>query len=232
MKQLPKLLPEEELVWSPIVANNRMNRERQASGVNSYENEVGFCPKDWLRTLLAHESEACWLDVCCGKGNALLQTAQALASSQGRLHLHGVDLVDFFAPIPEQVNCIRFFIGSITHWQPPLPAYHLITCIHGLHYVGDKLGAIARLGKILAPGGKMVASFDLASVQVGNDAQGETVLEWFRQAGIEYDAQKKLIIAQAPLPHVPSFAHAYLGANDRAGKNYTGQEAVTAYYAE
>lgn len=32
-----KLLSENELVWSWVVANSKMNRKRNASGVNSYD---------------------------------------------------------------------------------------------------------------------------------------------------------------------------------------------------
>ncbi len=43
-----KLLTESELIWSPIVANNRMNRKRRASGINSYEKELKFKPETFL----------------------------------------------------------------------------------------------------------------------------------------------------------------------------------------
>lgn len=229
---MKKLLPENELIWSPVVANNRMNRERQANGVNSYEKEVGFRPEDWLLEVLATQPVAHWLDVCCGKANALVQTAQNLADHQDRLRLHGLDLVEFFAPIPAHLQCIQLFTGSIVQWLPPLPSYHFISCIHGLHYVGDKLKAIAQLMQWLAPEGKLVASFDLASVQVKNDPQGNQVLAWFAKVGIAYNDQQKLISAQASSPHLLHFPIAYLGADDKAGKNYTGQEAVVSYYGE
>ncbi len=232
MNQFPPLLPENELIWSPVVANNRMNRERQASGVNSYEKELGFRPEDWLLEVLTTEPTAHWLDICCGKANALLQTAQTLAAYQDRLRLHGLDLVNFFTSIPAQVHCVQLFTGSVVTWQPPLSAYHFISCIHGLHYVGDKLKAIAQLLQWLAPNGKLVASFDLASVQVQDDPQGNTVLAWFAQVGIIYDAQQKLISTQSSAVGLPNFSHLYLGADDQAGKNYTGQEAVVSYYGE
>lgn len=160
----------------------------------------------------------------------MLWQSQTLVVHQDRLRLHGLDLVDFFAPIPAQVHCVQLFTGSIVTWQPPLPVYHFISCIHGLHYVGDKLLAIAQLLQWLAPNGKLVASFDLASVQVQDDPQGKSALAWFAQAGVVYDAQRKLISAQSPAFDLPNFPHFYLGADDNAGKNYTGQEAVVSYY--
>jgi len=43
-----KLLAEKDLIWSPIVANSRMNRARKSSGVNSYEKEFKFKPENFL----------------------------------------------------------------------------------------------------------------------------------------------------------------------------------------
>lgn len=43
-----KLLQEEELEWSPIVANNAMNRERVSIGVNSYERDIQLNPIQFL----------------------------------------------------------------------------------------------------------------------------------------------------------------------------------------
>ena len=40
-----KLFPENELVWSDVVANTRMNRKRSAVGVNSYEKELKLNPE-------------------------------------------------------------------------------------------------------------------------------------------------------------------------------------------
>lgn len=43
-----KLLSENELVWSWVVANSKMNRKRNASGVNSYEKELKIKPEVFL----------------------------------------------------------------------------------------------------------------------------------------------------------------------------------------
>ena len=223
------LLAENELIWSPVVANNRMNRERKASGVNSYEQEIGFRPEEWLHKRLQTQEKVRWLDVCCGQGNALLQVAHYFEAQnlQAQIQLTGVDLVNFFKPIPSNITCLRFETSPVIHWSPP-QAYDLITCIHGLHYVGDKLQAIAQLTNSLSANGLFIANFDLASVFVNDSPNTPTVRAWFTQHQIDYQSHKRLI--QTQNHQVAPFAGKYLGANDQAGKNYTGQEAVNAYY--
>ena len=225
------LLSEKELIWSPVVANNRMNRTRQASGVNSYANEIGFKPEDWLLTRLQQQQTVRWLDVCCGKGNALLQVAQVFAQKdlQNQVDFTGIDLVDFFATIPSPITWVNFVTTSVTDWQP-LQTYDLITCIHGLHYIGDKLKVIAQLVNTLSLDGLFVANFDLASVYLNEQPNPKEIKEWFQQNNVDYQARKKLIKASGKTTHTPSFSGVYLGADDEAGKNYTGQEAVSAYY--
>lgn len=231
MEKNIKLLSENELIWSAIVANNRMNRKRQANGVNSYENEVGFRPEDWLNNKLAQQASVSWLDMCCGQGNALLQVAQAMEKQnmQDKAQLCGLDLVRFFAPIPTAIHCLTFDTGSAITWQPS-QHYDLITCIHGIHYMGDKLLAIKKMTEALAPDGLFVASFDTASILVNNEASPKVVTDWLAAQGIAYNAKKKLIQAEGQNCALENFAGQYLGADDEAGKNYTGQEAVNSYY--
>jgi len=223
------LLSENELIWSPIVANTRMNRERQASGINSYEQEIGFRPEDWLLDRLQNQKKVRWLDVCCGQGNALLQVAHCFATQklQPKVELLGLDLVDFFKPIPSNITCLRFETGSIINWQPS-HTYDLVTCIHGLHYVGDKLKAISQLANSLNGNGLFIANFDLASVFVNEHSHSPEVKTWLDQQQIDYQEKQKLIRTNGH-PVAP-FAGKYIGANDQAGKNYTGQEAVQAHY--
>ncbi|SHN00491.1 hypothetical protein SAMN05216311_104290 [Chitinophaga sp. CF418] len=77
-----ELLRENELIWSPVVANNRMNRKRTASGVNSYEKELNFNPGIYIDKRLEEQGYAKWLDLCCGEGNALLQYANEVAGAK------------------------------------------------------------------------------------------------------------------------------------------------------
>jgi hypothetical protein len=53
-----QLLPEEKMVWSPVGANSRMNRSRNASGINSYEKEFLFNPEDYLLSTIKSKGNA------------------------------------------------------------------------------------------------------------------------------------------------------------------------------
>lgn len=97
-----KLLSDNELKWSPIVANSRMNRQRIASGVNSYEQEIGFIPEQFVYDRIKRNGSVSWLDICCGKGNALIQAAKFLTTTMrdGNATLVGIDIIDDFSEIP------------------------------------------------------------------------------------------------------------------------------------
>jgi hypothetical protein len=122
---------------------------------------------------------------------------------------------------------VRLEECSILRWRPRL-RFDLITCVHGLHYVGDKLAALERAVAWLAPAGRLLANFDVASVKVtGVEKVGVT--RELRRAGLSYDPRRRIVSCQGPravrLPFV------YEGANDAAGPNYTGQPAVDSHYA-
>lgn len=137
----------------------------------------------------------------------------------------GVDLVD------QHVSArpgLRFVIAPVDQWEPDEPA-DLVTCVHGLHYVGDKLGLLVRAASWLAPGGRFVANFDVAGVRRADGTLfGRSLTKALREAGFTYDNRRRLIGYEGQgRPRLP---FAYLGADDRAGPNYTGQPAVDSCY--
>jgi SAM-dependent methyltransferase len=219
-----RLLGDEVLWASDVVANCAMNRLRQLSGPNSYARELGFDPLDLL---LDRAAPVAWLDLCCGSGRALVQAGRRLAESTPPgatppgVTLVGVDLVDAFEEGPAELVCApadRF---------EPRRSFDLITCVHGLHYVGDKLGLLARAAGWLTGTGRLVADFDPASVRV----EGQTprqVTRQLRAAGFDYEPRHRRISRTGRATVV--FPYTYLGADDRAGPNYTGQPAVTSHY--
>lgn len=71
------LLTAAELERSEVVANACMNRDRSAVGVNSYARELRFSPIDYLQQQCMRTGSAAWLDLCCGTGKALFETATA-----------------------------------------------------------------------------------------------------------------------------------------------------------
>jgi SAM-dependent methyltransferase len=202
------LLDDQALHASSVVANNAMNRERQLHGVNSYAKVLGFDPLTRAGTA--------WLDLCCGSGLALIQAA----GQTGGVILAGVDLVDAFRPAPPGVTLVA---APLETWAPGRE-FDLITCVHGLHYVGDKLGVLGRVLTWLTPAGTFVADLDLASIRTG----GRRLATLLRAAGVEYDGRRKRISCTGP--RELDLPYRYLGADDRAGPNYTGQPAVTSYY--
>lgn len=193
-----------------MVANRAMNRERRLAGRDGYSRVLGF-------GIPGLPPGARWLDLCCGSGRALLDAVEARPD----LDITGVDLVGYFAaPRP-----VRFVTASITAWEPAA-AFDLITCVHGLHYVGDKLGALLRAASWLRDGGVFVANFDITGVQAPGGAR--RVLRALREGGFTYDSRAHRIRRDGLFAGALPFR--YLGADDRAGPNYTGQPAVRSYY--
>jgi SAM-dependent methyltransferase len=214
-----RLIGDEVLERSSVVANRAMNRERRLAGRDGYSRVLGV---DIVELLTDGSRTVRWLDLCCGSGKAPLEAAAILPG----LEVTGVDLVDFFAgPAPASVT---FHTASITTWEPA-QAFDLITCVHGLHYVGDKLAVLTRAASWLTPGGLFVANFDATSVRLpGGVPAGRRLTTALRQAGFTYDGRTRRIRrtghASVRLPF------RYLGADDHAGPNYTGQPAVHSHY--
>jgi hypothetical protein len=223
-----KLITDNELKWSPVVANNRMNRQRGASGINSYEKEIGFTPEQFLLDCINKNGKVKWLDLCCGKGNALLQVAIVLSDHkiQDKASLIGIDLVDDYSEIPVAITCVQFKTGLVSDMIGN-EKYDLITCIHGLHYIGDKLECISSVIGSLNKDGIFIGNIDPANIWIDGVAKTKAV-GLFREKGIEYNGRKKLLKAQGNKKI--KFDLIYLGADDTAGPNYTGQEAVHSHY--
>jgi len=210
-----RLVDDETLESSPVVANSAMNRERRLAG---YARELGVDVVAFLESRLSRGSVR-WLDLCCGQGNGPLECARTL--NDPRLRIVGVDLVDFFAG-PRRPD-VSFEVASVTSWTPR-ESYDLVTCVHGLHYVGDKLGLLARAASWLVADGLLVANFDAASVRPA----GRRVTTALRQAGFEYDGRRRRVTCRGR--REPTLPFQYVGADDQVGPNYTGQPAVESYY--
>jgi SAM-dependent methyltransferase len=102
--------------------------------------------------------------------------------------------------------------------------FELITCVHGLHYLGDKLGILAQYAALLSETGRLVGHLDLNNIQ-GIERRG--LLALLRKYGWRYDARRHLIegtVRSQPLPL------RYLGAQDFDAPNFTGQPGVNSFY--
>ncbi|MFF2749275.1 class I SAM-dependent methyltransferase [Kitasatospora sp. NPDC058048] len=222
-----RLIDDSELTASPVVANSTMNRERGLTGVNSYARELGFDPLAWL---VEHGGATPgWLDLCSGEGRALLAAARSRTPG-AVVELTGVDLVGPPAPPPDlaELPHLRLVTAAVADWEPER-SYDLITCVHGLHYLGDQLGAITRAASWLTPDGRFAAHFDPESVRrADGSGAARAVVAALRSAGFEYRARRHLLVLDGGRKVALPFA--YAGADPAAGANWTGQPAVGSFY--
>ena len=223
---MPQLVDDETLENSAVVANCRMNRERELYGSNGYDVELGFDPIDKLRAAASERGRVRWLDLCCGSARALIQAANISEEAGLPIEIVGLDLVNMFLP-HEQPN-LTLVPSSLRKWTPD-ESFDLITCIHGLYYVGDKLGLLAKVPTWLKQSGQFVASLDLNNIWIDGASSPRVIAKHLRSRGLDYSTGTKRISCGAGLR--VDFELDYLGADETAGPNYTGQPAVNSHYA-
>jgi len=224
------LLSNDELERSAVVANRRMNRERGLIGSNGYSVELGFNPLDFLRDRAESGSRADWLDLCRGTGKALIEAGRVIQDGPlaARIEITGVDLVGMFLRPAPPLPGLRLVEASLSTWRPNRN-FDLITCVHGLHYVGDKLGLMARAASWLTEDGVFVASLDLHNLKIAGDQRANRrIRSELQRAGLEYGRGRRLIWCRGR--RILNLPFRYLGADDQAGPNYTGQPAVNSLY--
>jgi ubiquinone/menaquinone biosynthesis C-methylase UbiE len=225
-----RLVKDNELERSAVVANCRMNRERNLAGSNGYEKELGFRPLDFLKERAGAGGSVAWLDLCCGTGRALIEAARFVHAEglESRFEIVGVDLAGMFHQPDPGITCLRLVAGSLSAWGPDR-IFELITCVHGLHYIGDKLGLIARAASWLSSDGLFAANLDLANLKLADGGKAaRRVTADLRREGLAYDRRKRLVVCKGTKS--VRLRYRYLGADDGAGPNYTGQPAVDSYY--
>ena len=224
------LLDDDALHMSPVVANCTMNRERQLSGSNGYSFELKFDVASSLVSQLEVRPMK-WLDVCCGTGRALIEAMQ-LTGAPGvlnQLEITGIDLAGHFRS--HNALGLRLVKSSIESWHPQ-SEFDLITCVHGLHYIGDKLAVVKKLANSLSENGEFFANIDLGNLRFRDGRSASRMaVKRLREQGFEYDKNNRLIHCRGGRI-VESFGLNYYGADDDAGPNYTGQPAVNSYYGE
>lgn len=224
-----RLLSTSELENSPVVANCCMNRERDLCGSNGYEVELGFDPLMWLQERASEKRPVRWLDVCCGSGKALIQAANLIDESGiNSISITGVDLVGMF--LRHRSRYLKLVQCSVFEFAPS-ERFDLITCVHGLHYIGDKLRAIELAADWLTSGGLFVANLDLSNLCIAEVGKGHRkILSSLRSEGFQYLQAKHLLKCVGRKELKSSYR--YVGADVAAGPNYTKQPAVNSYYEE
>lgn len=218
-----------DLERSSVVANAAMNRDRGIAGVNSYERDLGFSLLEFLSERQT-KGQVAWLDLCCGTGKALIETAGWLQTQTpnqpGRIV--GVDLVPMFRSIPPELKGLELHAASLHDWQPR-EEFDLITCVHGLHYIGDKLEVVRRMVSWLKPTGLFLANLDLANICIARpQPRGMTLTRQFQLAGLV--CHRRQHVLQCEGRRTIQFPYEYLGADDQAGPNYSQQPAVNSHY--
>jgi len=224
------ILNNQELEKSSVVANSFMNRDRKGFGVNSYEKEIKMNPLVFIKNRIMKNYEIRWLDICCGKGLALIQIAEALKiENADRIFLTGIDLAGEFRPIPCGVNNLKLIESPISEFTSQVP-YDLITCVHGMHYIGDKLGMIIKYVKMLKLDGVFLCNIDTNDIfDEKGKKLGRKINSLLRKQGVQYSLPKKLLKCKGLTELVLPVE--YIGADDRYGRNYTGQSTVFSYYS-
>ena len=184
---MSELVSDETLENSAVVANCRMNRERELTGSNGYAVELGFNPLDRLRNAAANEPVSNepirWLDLCCGSARALIEAAELSVKAGLSIEIVGVDLVDMF--LPSENSSLTLVAASLRNWAPSDP-FDLITCVHGLHYIGDKLGLMGKVPTWLKSSVEFTANLDLNNIWIDGVSRPRSVSKVLRHAGFEY----------------------------------------------
>lgn len=164
----------------------------------------------------------------CAVGMGALHEKPLDFGAQRRLELMGIDLVAGWPRLPPELQFVTFHAASLHDWQPSR-TFDLITCVHGLHYLGNKLGLIEQILNWLAPSGRFAAHLDLANLRWRDgSSMNRTLLKRFREFDLTYNRRKLLLMADGP--RRIDFGYRYLGADDDAGPNATGQRSVNSYY--
>ena len=225
---LSKLKNQSELLQSPVVANNLMNRGR---GVASYARELGFDPVEHLLEKSRGGAGVAWLDIACGEGRALIEASARLEEKLGeaaRWRIVGLDLAGLFRSPERKFANLELLETSVEDFAPDA-CFDLITCVHGLHYVGDKLGALARCAGWLKDDGLFAAHLEMRNLKLaGSRAPARVFSAFLRGQGFAYDSRKTLLRLAGRRLVAASFE--YLGADDLAGPNSTGQPVVDSHY--
>ena len=225
------MLNADDLLVSPIVANATMNRGRGLSGVNSYGRELRLDIAAFLERRVRERGEAVWVDLCCGEGRALLEAGrQSLVTDWGSsVRIVGVDLVGMFAA--EDAPNVRLIAGDVAAFTPDAPV-DLITCVHGLHYLGDTLGVLESAYAMLGRGGVFLGSLDPQNVR-GRES-GESVWRqaaaFARRAGVAPVLKSHVLRLERGEGRL-DFGLTYEGATVSAKPNYSGITVIDSWYA-
>jgi SAM-dependent methyltransferase len=229
---------------SDIVVNAAMNRGRGFSGVNSYTKDLRqFDIAAFLqeRTQQFPTSKVRWLDVCCGEGRALTEATQFWSGLPWakQVEIIGLDLWDDLPTVQKYPEgpTLRFIAADAETWTPDAPL-DLITCVHGLHYLPDKLGFLQRAYTWLSPsGGLLLAHLDTDNIRLqGNETANlwATVSRRVRKQGISLQFSNHLLRLErtAQSPESLTFDVSFVGRTVSPRPNFSGMTVIDSWYTQ
>ncbi len=221
------MLTDTQLLASQTVANATMNRGRGLTGVNSYARELRFDIGAFLKERVRENGQAVWYDACCGEGRALAEAADEFRVTDGGRHIRliGTDLVGMFVPTPPQVE-LR--MGDVVTDAPDCPL-DLVTCVHGLHYLGDKLGFLERMYQSLALGGRLLAHLDTANLRCTSRPLWPVLARRARPQGVKLEVRHHVLSLERSGTAL-DFGAVYQGATVSDQPNYTGINVIDSWY--
>ena len=97
--------------------------------------------------------------------------------------------------------------------------------LKGYEGMKQRKGAIPALAKVCLT---QALNLDIDNISLSVGKTARTVVARLRDSGLEYDRRRRLISRRGRKELALPFR--YVGADDRAGPNYTGQPAVASYY--
>jgi SAM-dependent methyltransferase len=224
------MLNPNELLASSVVANATMNRGRGFFGVNSYQRELHFDISQFLADRVRTQGQAVWYDACCGQGRALIEADREFAATEwGRkVRIIGADLVEMF--VPNDAPNVQLIAANAVDFAPDCPA-DLITCVHGLHYLGDKLGFLQNVHVHRAPGGLFLGHLDSNNVRETGSEQPlwSRLSRQARNTGVSLQFKNHLLSLERT-ESLLKFAAVYVGATISPEPNYTGITVIDSWY--
>ncbi|MEZ4687149.1 MAG: class I SAM-dependent methyltransferase [Bacteroidia bacterium] len=205
-----------------------MNRQRGLAGINSYEKELGFDIEQFLGSKMNTKKgeEVRWLDICCGEGKALIDLG--VRWKHGPLKLVGLTLQECSMRLRCFSNSfLTLHEGAIERFNP-LERFDLVT-VSMAFIISETNLQHDRIRSFLTPGGSFWGNLSLENVrdEKGNIIASRLKKDW-KESGWNYHGRRKLL--EIPGKGTAPRSYPYLGADDQAGPNYTGQEAVNSYY--
>jgi SAM-dependent methyltransferase len=236
-------MPQSEPVdISDIVVNAAMNRGRGFAGVNSYTRDLKqFDITAFLQERLKtnHAKMAYWLDACCGEGRALTEATRLWDHTDwGKcIEIIGLDLWDDL-PAPQDFPdgpALRFVAADAAVWNPDAPL-DLITCVHGLHYLPDKIGFLERAYSWLAAdGGLLLAHLDTENIRQheSETAVWPTLSRRARQQGVSLHLSNHLLRMERTLdsPDTVTFGVNFVGRTVSERPNVSGMTVIDSWYS-